>query len=112
MGETGVVERALALRHPQRDAAEVGDQALGVLPLVVAGGHAEHAAGEAVEVELGAGEGHRGVHRDRAGADGGRRLEHGEAVATRGVADDLALADRAGADERGHDVARACRRGR
>ena len=67
--ETGVVERALALGHPQRDAAEVGDQALGVLPLGVAGGHAEHAAGEAVEVELGAGEGHRRVHRDRAGAD-------------------------------------------
>ena len=35
----------------------------------------------------------------RAPIDGGR-LEHGEAVAARGVEDDLALADGAGADQR------------
>ena len=103
--ETRVVERALALGHPHRDAAEVGDQGLGELALAVAGGHAEHAAGEPVEVELGAGEGHRRVHRDRAGADA-RWPGSSTARPWRPEVwhDDLALADRAGADERGDDV--------
>ena len=44
------------------------------------------------------------MHRDRPGAHGGGRLEHREAVPAGGVADHLAGADGAGADELGDDV--------
>ena len=103
MGETRVVERAAVLGHPHGATAEVGDEPLGELALGVPGGDAEDAAREAGQVDLGAGEGHRRVQRDHARTDGGGRLEDGEAVATGGVGDVLALADRAGrAEHRDH----------
>ena len=103
--EAGVVERAAVLGHPHRAAAEVGDERLGERLLGVAGGDAEDAAGEPVEVEVGAGEGHRGVQRDRAGTGGGRGGEHVEPVPARGVHDVLAGADRAAGGEHLDDVA-------
>ena len=59
---------------------------------------------QAGQVDVGAGEGHRRVHRDGAGAHGDGRGEHGQAVAAAGVHDDLALADRAGGAEHRGDV--------
>ncbi len=105
MGQARVVERAHLLGHPHRAPAEVGDQALcdGTLPL--AGGQAEDAAGQPLQVHGGAGEGHRRVHGRDPGADRGGRLEDRQAVAARGVHDVLALADRARTHQRGDDVA-------
>ena len=50
---------------------------------------------QAVEVDLGAGEGHRRVDREDPGADRAGRLEDRQAVPAGGVRDVLALADRA-----------------
>ncbi len=105
MGQTRVVERAPLLGHPHRAAAEVGDEPLGDRVLVGAGGEAEHAAVEPVEVDLGAGEGHRRVQRHGPRADGGGRGEHGEAVPAGGVHDVLPGAQRAAVGEHADDVA-------
>ena len=51
MGQARVVERAHLLGHPRRAAAEVGDELLGELALGRAGGQAEDAAVEPVEVD-------------------------------------------------------------
>ena len=104
VGQACVVERAPVLGHPHRATAEVGDEGLGDLAVGVVGGDAEDAAGQARQVDVGAGEGHRGVHRDGPGTDLAGRLEDGEAVAAARVDDVLALADRAALAQHGHDV--------
>ena len=102
--EPRVVERAPVLGHPHRAAAEVGDQLLGdgsrsSAPAVTPNTQPASRA----QVDVGAGEGHRRVHGDQCGADGGGRLEHGQAVPAGGVHDVLARPDRAGgAEHRDH----------
>jgi hypothetical protein len=104
VGETRVVERAAVLRDPHRATAQVGHQRLREPAVGVGGGHAEHAAGQAGQVDLGAGEGHRGVQGNGAGTDLPRRLEHGQAVPTARVRDDLPLADRTARAQHRDDV--------
>ena len=94
--EARVVERAPVLLDPDDAAAEGGDQRAGERPGAVGRGHPEHAAGQPGDVDVGAGERHRRVHREDLGAHPGGRGEHREAVLAGGVHDLLARADRAG----------------
>ena len=104
VGQTRVVERALVLGDEHRQAAEVADQPLGELALRRAGRDAVHAAAQAGQVDVGAGERHRRVHGDGAGTHRDGRGQHREAVAAAGVHDDLALPDDACGAEHGRDV--------
>ncbi len=103
--EAGVVERAHLLGHPHRRAAEVGDQRLDEGALGGVGGEAEDRAGQPVEVDRGAGERHRRVHRGHPGADRAGRLEDGQAVPAGGVHDVLALVQGTAVGEHRDDVA-------
>ena len=114
VGEAGVVERAHLLGHPHRRAAEVGDQAARrrrapSSPAV----SAEDAARQPVEVERGAGEGHRGVQR----RPGGRRRRAAGSSTARPWRPEVCTTywpSRSAplAAEHRDDVAAACRRGR
>ena len=104
MRQAGVVERAHLLGHPGGAATQVGDEPGGELALLRARGEPEGGAGQAVEVDLGPGEGHRRVDRQDLGADRTGRLEDRQAVPAGGVGDVLPRTDRARGGHRGHDV--------
>ncbi|SCD99292.1 syndecan 1 [Streptomyces sp. IgraMP-1] len=97
--EGRVVERTGLLRDPLGLSAHLDDEGLGGEPQLVGGGDAEGAAGQALHVDRGAGEGHGGVQgeRQRPGPAGG--VEHADAVPARGVHQQLARADGAGGGE-------------
>ncbi len=99
-----MVEGAHLLGHPHGGAAEVGDEGLDERTLGRLGGEPEHGAREPVEVDGGAGEGHRGVHRGHPGPDRAGGLEDGQPVPAGGVHDVLALVEGAAVGEHPHDV--------
>ena len=104
VGEACVVERALVLRthmvRPPRSATSCSVTARSASPAVTP----KIALAQSGQVDLGAGEGHRRVQRDRARADGGGIGQDGQSVAPLVWDDVLALVDRAARTEHRDDV--------
>ena len=112
--EGGVVERADGLGHADRLGAHLDDKGLADAPSRLLPGRRrdrDARTGEPGDVLGTAGEGHDRVQGQREHAVRGGRVEHGDALRTRGVHDDLAgpeaprggkTADQAGQDVVGH----------